>query len=83
MNAARRWMWILWPGFLVAIPAVGVVFTLVDPDDIHLLGSPHEASRLGAYTVGFLFLWGVGVAASALTEFLRRPPRGVNRRPLT
>ena len=79
MNAARRWMWILWPGFLVAIPAVGIVFTLVDPAEIHLLGSPREMSRLGAYSLGFLFFWAVGAASSALTDFLRRPPRNVNR----
>jgi hypothetical protein len=24
---AQRLMWVLWPGFLVAIPAVGIVFT--------------------------------------------------------
>jgi hypothetical protein len=79
MSPARRWMWILWPGFVVAIPAVGIVFTLVDPAQIHLLGAPREVSRLGAYTIGFLFFWCVGSAASALTELLRRPPRKVNR----
>ena len=69
----RRAIWILWPGFVMAIPAVGIVFSLIDPADIHLLGRPLEASRLGAYTLGFLFFWGVGVASSALTCFLQRP----------
>ena len=72
MSRARRWMWILWPGFLMAIPAVGIVFTLIDPDDMHV-------SRLGAYTVGFFFFWGLGSACSALTLLLQRPSRMLNR----
>jgi hypothetical protein len=71
-------MWILWPGFLVAIPTVGIVFTVVDPEDLHL-GAIRDLGRLGAYSMGFLFFWAAGVACSALTEFLRRPPRDVNR----
>ena len=69
---ANRWMWILWPGFVMAIPAVGVVFTLVDPAELHWLGRPLDISRLGAYTLGFLLFWAVGSASSALTWFLWR-----------
>jgi hypothetical protein len=69
---ARRWMWILWPGFLVAIPAVGLVFSLIDPADLHFNGAPLELSRLAAYTLGFFFFWAVGSACSALTIFLMR-----------
>ncbi len=65
-------MWVLWPGFVVAIPAVGVVFSLVDPHDLHLLGRPLEAGRLAAYSMGFLFFWALGAASSALTCFLQR-----------
>ena len=78
----QRWMWILWPGFIIAIPAVGVVFTLVDPEDLHLFGSPLDLSRLGAYTLGFLFFWMLGSACSALTCLLAQSPFEVNRCPL-
>ena len=67
----KRWVGVLWPGFVIAIPAVGIVFTLVDPADLHLFGAPLEASRLGAYTVGFLFFWAIGSASSALTCLLQ------------
>ena len=70
---SRRLMLVLWPGFLLAIPAVGIVFTLFDPEDMHLLGKPLESGRLAAYTIGFLFFWAVGAASSALTCFLQRP----------
>ncbi len=79
---AQRLMWILWPGFVIAIPAVGIVFTLVDPADLHAFGSPLELSRQGAYTLGFLLLWGLGSACSALTVLLQRSPYEVNRCPL-
>lgn len=69
---SKRLIWILWPGFVMAIPAVGIVFTLVDPVDLHLLGRPLELGRLGAYTLGFLFFWALGCAASALTCLLQR-----------
>jgi hypothetical protein len=65
-----RWARVLWPGFVMAIPAVGLVFTLVDPEDLHLFGAPLETSRLGAYSIGFLFFWALGAACSALTCIL-------------
>jgi len=68
----QRWIWVLWPGFVIAIPAVGIVFTLLDPADLHLFGEPLALSRLGAYTLGFLFFWALGSASSALTCFLQR-----------
>lgn len=78
----QRLMWVLWPGFFMAIPAVGIAFTLVDPADLHFFGSPVEVSRLGAYTVGFLFFWALGSACSALTCLLQRSPFELNRCPL-
>ena len=69
---SRRPMWILWPGFVMAIPAVGIIFTLIDPADLHMLGAPLESGPLAAYTTGFLFLWAFGVACSAMTCMLQR-----------
>lgn len=77
-----RWIWVLWPGFVIAIPTIGMVFTVVDPADLHAFGEPLALSRLGAYTLGFLFFWAVGSACSALTCLLRRSPFEVNRCPL-
>ena len=71
---AQRIAWVLWPGFVMAIPAVGIVFTLVDPADLHAFGAPLELSRQGAYTLGFLLFWTFGSACSALTTLLQRKP---------
>lgn len=78
----QRVMWVLWPGFVVAIPAVGLVFSIVDPADLQWFGVPLEVSRLGAYTLGFLFFWALGSACSALTCLLQRSPFELNRCPL-
>ena len=75
----RRWMWVLWPGFVMAIPAVGIVFTLVDPSDLQFFGAPLDLSRLGAYSLGFLLFWGLGSACSALTCMLQMSSSDVNR----
>jgi hypothetical protein len=79
---AQRLIWILWPGFLMAIPAVGLVFTLIDPADLHAFGEPLDLSRSGAYTFGFLLFWMLGSACSALTCVLQRSPFELNRCPL-
>ena len=79
---AQRIAWILWPGFVMAIPAVGIVFTLIDPADLHAFGAPLEVSRQGAYTLGFLLFWALGSGCSALTCLLQRSPFELNRCPL-
>lgn len=76
---AQRIMWVLWPAFLMAIPAVGIFFSLFDPRDLYLFGAPVPLSRLGAYSVGFFSFWAFGAACSALTSFLSRSPFEVNR----
>jgi len=78
----QRLVWILWPGFVMAIPAVGVAFSLVDPGELHAFGAPLEASRMAAYTVGFFLFWLLGSCCSALTVVLQRSPYELNRCPL-
>lgn len=78
----QRFMWVLWPGFVMAIPAVGLFFSIVDPADLQWFGVPLEVSRLGAYTLGFVFFWLIGSGCSALTCFLQRSPFELNRCPL-
>lgn len=74
-----RIAWILWPAFLAAIPAVGIVFSVVDPADVHWPWRDDEPGRLGVYTLGFLFLWALGACSSALTCLLQRSPYELNR----
>ena len=73
-NLAQQLMWVIWPAFLVAGCAEVIFFTLFDPFDLHLFGSPSTISREAFYSLGFFGFWGLGIASSALTVFLRRSP---------
>lgn len=78
----QRVMWVLWPAFLVAGIAEGIVFTVIDPHDVHLWDDTVELSRTAIYTLGFFFFWAITTASSALTVFLAKSPWEVNRCPL-
>lgn len=67
---AKYVMWVLWPSFLAAGIGVGVIFTLVDPQELTILGQPLHGSRLAVYTLGFFVLWAICALASALSCFL-------------
>lgn len=78
----QRIAWILWPAFLVACAMEFVFFSLFDPSDLTLFGTPMDASRMTIYSVGFFVFWAMGAASSYLTCFLQRSPWEVNRCPL-
>lgn len=71
---AQRVMWIVWPAFLMAGVAELVFFSIFDPFDLHLFGSPLEMSRESVYAMGFFGFWALGIASSALSLFLESPP---------
>jgi hypothetical protein len=79
---SQRLIWILWPGFIMAIPAIGLTFSVFDPNDMQFFGAPAELSHLAAYTLAFFFYWVVGAASSALTCMLQKSPYEINRCPL-
>ncbi len=65
----RTLMWILWPSFLAAGLASGVVFALVDPRDIPLFGHIRISSDL-AYAAGFFLLWLTAAFSSTMSFFM-------------
>jgi len=71
-SAGRFLMQVLWPSFLVAILAEGVFFSMVDPEELTLIGIRLADSREGAYTVGFLLFWVLFSLSSGLTWLLMR-----------
>lgn len=78
----HRWMWIVWPAFLVAGLLEVLVFGLVDPEDLHWFGHPLAVSRQGVYTLAFSAFWALTMASSALTTLLSMSPFEVNRCPV-
>jgi hypothetical protein len=61
---------VLWPAFLAAALTVGIVFTLIDPESIHLFGSQESVSRQAAYTIGFFGFWVIYAATSFASLWL-------------
>ena len=75
---ARRWMWILWPAFLLACALEVLVFALVDPGDLNWRGEALHVSRQTVYTAGFFAFWLLATGAGALTLLLTRPASELN-----
>ena len=76
---ARRWMWILWPAFLLACVTELLVFALVDPGDLHWRGEAVSLSRQAVYTAGFFVFWLMAAGTSALTLLLSTPAQVINK----
>jgi hypothetical protein len=73
MNA--RAISILWPSFAMAGVLEGMVFSVVDPGELHWLGQvPVQASPQAVYTLSFLAFWAVISTSGALTTLLWTDP---------
>ena len=68
---------IVWPSFLAACGASLLFFAAVDPALLRDAGPRVFAGleREAGYALGFLFFWGVGAVASALSVYLIRTAR--------
>lgn len=61
---------ILWPSFIAAGIGLGIIFTLVDPMELVVLGEHVRASRSAIYSLGFFVLWAITAMAAAMSAFL-------------
>ncbi|HTJ97383.1 MAG TPA: hypothetical protein VL381_07925 [Rhodocyclaceae bacterium] len=75
----HKWMWILWPSFIVAGIGEGIFFSLINPQELYLLGEPVHYSVIATYSVGFLSFWALCAASSFLTWLLFRPSSEINQ----
>jgi len=66
----KQIMWVLWPSFIAAGIGVGIVFTLIDPMELQLLGNSGQVSSTMIYSLGFFVLWAIAAMASAMSCFL-------------
>ena len=76
----RFLVYVLWPAFLMSVVAVGVFFSMIDPQELDVVGLHLADSREAAYTVGFFLFWALFSLSSGLTWWLAksdRPPEGV------
>jgi hypothetical protein len=70
---------ILWPSFIVGGIGEVVFFTVFDPRELYLFGHATSLSRLAVYSIGFFLCWAFAAASSALTVFLARNAKEVDR----
>ena len=76
--ARHKWMWIVWPAFLVASGLEMLVFSVVDPQDLQWFGRPLSLSRQAVYTLAFFAFWALAATSSALSVLLATPSDEVN-----
>jgi len=67
---------VVWPSFLVAGVLAMLVFSAVQPGDMHGLGGLlTQMSPIGVYTIAFFAFWIVAAAGMALALALAAPAR--------
>jgi hypothetical protein len=77
-RTARRWVLVIWPAFLTACILEALVFSMVDPGEVHWPGQVTQAARQGVYTVAFFCFWLVSAACSCLVLWLEEGGKAVN-----
>lgn len=75
----KKFIWVLWPSFVVAGMASGALFAFIDPLQIDSNGEPLIENRMLAYSLGFFLLWLLAAGSSAFTCFLQRSAVDINR----
>jgi hypothetical protein len=75
----KQAIWILWPSFIVGGIGQVLFFTIFDPKELYLFGEPSGLSRVAVYSFGFFLCWAFAAASSALTCFLQRTSKEINR----
>lgn len=66
----RLFIWIMWPSFLVAGMAEGLLFSVVHPSELLFFGHHPDISDEGIYTLGFFVIWIFCSISSALTAYI-------------
>ena len=77
-RGVRQWVLITWPAFLSASLLEALVFSAVDPSEVHWPGLTAQPSRQAIYTTAFFSFWLIAMACSSLVLWLNKPPRDVN-----
>ena len=76
--AVQHWVLITWPAFLAACLLEALVFSMVDPGEVHWLGHQLEASRQAVYTAAFFCFWLIAMASNGLVLWLYKPAQIIN-----
>ena len=78
LRSVRYWALVLWPGFLAACLLQGLVFSMVDPLEVHWSGQMVQPTRQAIYTLAFFIFWAIGAFASAVALWLAQSSQAFN-----
>lgn len=73
-------MQVLWPAFLMAIVAEGILFSMIDPRELQIVADALRDSRVAAYTVAFFVFWALFAGSSGITYLLAHGVGSAERR---
>jgi hypothetical protein len=71
----KNWVLIVWPAFVTACLLEALVFSVVDPSELHWSGFMLQPSRQGVYTIAFFCFWLISMVCSGLACWLASPNR--------
>jgi len=74
----KQWLLVVWPAFLAACLLEALVFSIVDPSEVHWFGHSLQPSRQTIYSIAFLAFWMVSMACSGLVLWLSSPRQTAN-----
>ena len=63
-------IWVFWPAFIAAGIAETVFFTVIDPQQLYLLGHPVVLPPIATYSIGFLMFWLICAGSSLMSWFM-------------
>jgi hypothetical protein len=75
---ATRWAIVAWVGFLAACLLEGMVFSVIDPGEVHWSGHMPQPTRQGIYTTAFFCFWLISAVSARLALWLVEPSAGIN-----
>jgi hypothetical protein len=80
-RSASLLMTVAWPAFLMAGVLEMLVFSFIDPTQLHAFGgAPIDWSPTTVYSLAFFVFWVVIAMASAITQLLAEPAAEINSR---
>ncbi|MES2945033.1 MAG: hypothetical protein V4772_19385 [Pseudomonadota bacterium] len=73
---AKNWVLVIWPAFLGACLLEAMVFSMVDPREIHWFGQVLQPTRQSVYSVAFFGFWLIVMFCNSLVLWLANPVDG-------
>lgn len=77
-SPVKQWVLVLWPAFVAACLLEALVFSVVDPMELHWPTNAVQPSRQAIYTLAFFTFWLISAVCSGLVCWLGRTNNAAN-----